>query len=363
MAGSENDEDGSGYGTAAFPTATVPPPSSVPPLSPTPTSSPQPVLVSAGPTEGSLEIESTPSPELSDTSSNGSLETEEPSVLTYAVPAVVLALLVLLVIIFIIVHNQKKSKQGKLLFLGIGKLSLSHTWHLTNYFKPQDAPFRMLISVFSSMSLVQKRRGMQQPHIVSCSCFSAHARWPRMHSAKLQLLTIHTAEQGHSCATLSLCSTITNKVDQALLLPYTACRPQQGKQSFRKPPSTEKSAVVEHRAIKRHSHWHCINKWPSEVVVHVPRRQLMNSWRWHLPRQFQHTLTPSKLSAPRQVPCCPFLVSNMTKDHLKISHTVPIAWRQDFEHRWGRGGRIHGLGRFCSKGVILALMLTCTGHV
>ncbi|XP_048798468.1 transmembrane protein 154 [Lagopus muta] len=112
--GSENDEDGSGYGTAALPTTTVPPPSSVPPLSPTPTSSPQPVLISAEPTEGSLEIESTPSPELSDTSSNGSLETEEPSVLTYAVPAVVLALLVLLVIIFIIVHNRKKSKQDEL---------------------------------------------------------------------------------------------------------------------------------------------------------------------------------------------------------------------------------------------------------
>ncbi|XP_042684390.1 transmembrane protein 154 [Centrocercus urophasianus] len=112
--GSENNEDGSGYRTAAFPPATVPPPSSVPPLSPTPMSSPQPALVSAGPTEGSLEIESTPSPELSDTSSNGSLETEEPSVLVYAVPAAVLALLVLLVIIFIIVHNRKKSKQDEL---------------------------------------------------------------------------------------------------------------------------------------------------------------------------------------------------------------------------------------------------------
>jgi len=79
------------------------------------------VLVTAGPTEGSLEIDSTPSPELSDTSSNGSLETEEPSVLVYAVPAVVLALLILLVIIFIMVHNRKKSKQGKLLFVGIGR--------------------------------------------------------------------------------------------------------------------------------------------------------------------------------------------------------------------------------------------------
>uniref|UniRef100_A0A8C3PXX7 Transmembrane protein 154 n=1 Tax=Chrysolophus pictus TaxID=9089 RepID=A0A8C3PXX7_CHRPC len=112
--GSENDEDGSGYRTAAFSTATVPPPPSAPPMSLTSASSPQPVLVTAGPTEGSLEIESTPSPELSDTSSNGSLETEEPSVLVYAVPAVVLALLVLLVIIFIIVHNRKKSKQDEL---------------------------------------------------------------------------------------------------------------------------------------------------------------------------------------------------------------------------------------------------------
>lgn len=111
--GSENIEDGSGYGTSALPTATVPPPSA-PPTSPTSVSSPQPVLVTAGPTEGSLEIDSTPSPELSDTSSNGSLETEEPSVLVYAVPAVVLALLILLVIIFIMVHNRKKSKQDEL---------------------------------------------------------------------------------------------------------------------------------------------------------------------------------------------------------------------------------------------------------
>ncbi|XP_001234848.1 transmembrane protein 154 [Gallus gallus] len=111
--GSENNEDGSGYGTSALPTATVPPPSA-PPTSPTSVSSPQPVLVTAGPTEGSLEIDSTPSPELSDTSSNGSLETEEPSVLVYAVPAVVLALLILLVIIFIMVHNRKKSKQDEL---------------------------------------------------------------------------------------------------------------------------------------------------------------------------------------------------------------------------------------------------------
>ncbi|XP_015716826.1 transmembrane protein 154 [Coturnix japonica] len=112
--GSENDEDGSGYGTAALPTATVPPPPSAPPTSPASVSSPQPVLVTAGSTEGSLEIESTPSPELSDTSSNGSLETEEPSVLVYAVPALALALLVLLVIIFIIFRNRKKSKQDEL---------------------------------------------------------------------------------------------------------------------------------------------------------------------------------------------------------------------------------------------------------
>ncbi|XP_021252183.1 transmembrane protein 154 isoform X2 [Numida meleagris] len=112
--GSENDEDGSGYGTAALPTATVPPPPSAPPTLPTSVSSPPPVPVTAGPTEGSLEIESTPSPELSNTSDNGSLEEEEPPILAYAVPTVLLALLVLLVIIFIVVHNRKKSKQDEL---------------------------------------------------------------------------------------------------------------------------------------------------------------------------------------------------------------------------------------------------------
>ncbi|NXJ13155.1 TM154 protein, partial [Odontophorus gujanensis] len=78
---------------------------------------PQTVPVITGPTEGSLEIESTPSPELGDTSNNGKLEAEEPSVLVYAVPAVLLALLVLLIIILIIVHNRKKSKQAFFPFL------------------------------------------------------------------------------------------------------------------------------------------------------------------------------------------------------------------------------------------------------
>ncbi|OXB69590.1 UNVERIFIED_CONTAM: hypothetical protein H355_000791, partial [Colinus virginianus] len=111
---SENDEDGSGYGTTKLPTATVPVPPSAPPTSPISVSSPQTVSVITGPTEGSLEVESTPSPELGDTSNNGKLEAEEPSVLVYAVPAVLLALLVLLVIIFIIVHSRKKSKQDEL---------------------------------------------------------------------------------------------------------------------------------------------------------------------------------------------------------------------------------------------------------
>ncbi|XP_065592543.1 transmembrane protein 154 [Cyrtonyx montezumae] len=111
--GSENDEDGSGYGTT-LPTATVPVPPSAPPTSPISVSSPQTAPVITGPTEGSLEIESTPSPELGDISNNGKLEAEEPSVLVYAVPAVLLALLVLLVIVLIIVHNRKKSKQDEL---------------------------------------------------------------------------------------------------------------------------------------------------------------------------------------------------------------------------------------------------------
>ncbi|NWZ27256.1 TM154 protein, partial [Asarcornis scutulata] len=74
----------------------------------------QPVLVSTRPTEGSSEAESVPTTELHDKSNNESLETEEPSVLVYAVPAVLLALLIFLVIAFIVVHKRKKSKQDEL---------------------------------------------------------------------------------------------------------------------------------------------------------------------------------------------------------------------------------------------------------
>ncbi|NXC38415.1 TM154 protein, partial [Penelope pileata] len=81
---------------------------------PTPVGSPQPALLTTGPTEGSLEMENSPSPELSNTSDNGSLEAAEPSVLVYTVPVVLLAMLVLLVTVFIIVLNRKKSKQDEL---------------------------------------------------------------------------------------------------------------------------------------------------------------------------------------------------------------------------------------------------------
>uniref|UniRef100_A0A8B9C9M7 Transmembrane protein 154 n=2 Tax=Anser TaxID=8842 RepID=A0A8B9C9M7_9AVES len=112
--GSENGEDGSGYGSPALPTATVIPSPAVTPASSTTVGSTQPVLVSTRPTEGSSEAESVPSTELHDKSDNESLETEEPSVLVYAVPAVLLALLILLVIAFIVVHKRKKSKQDEL---------------------------------------------------------------------------------------------------------------------------------------------------------------------------------------------------------------------------------------------------------
>ncbi|NXL91995.1 TM154 protein, partial [Alectura lathami] len=82
----------------------------------TPTSggSPQPALLTTGPTEGSLEAQSTLGPELSDLSDNGGPEAAEPSVLVYAVPVVLLALLVLLVTVFIMLRNRKKSKQDEL---------------------------------------------------------------------------------------------------------------------------------------------------------------------------------------------------------------------------------------------------------
>ncbi|XP_040411840.1 transmembrane protein 154 isoform X3 [Cygnus olor] len=110
--GSENGEDGSGYGSPALPTATVIPSPAVTPASSTTVGSTQPVLVSTRPTEGSSGAESVPSTELHDMSNNESVETEEPSVLVYAVPAVLLALLILLVIAFIVVHKRKKSKQA-----------------------------------------------------------------------------------------------------------------------------------------------------------------------------------------------------------------------------------------------------------
>ncbi|XP_035407522.1 transmembrane protein 154 isoform X2 [Cygnus atratus] len=112
--GSENGEDGSGYGSPALPTTTVIPSPAVTPASSTTVGSTQPVLVSTRPTEGSSEAESVPSTELHDMSNNESVETEEPSVLVYAVPAVLLALLILLVIAFIVVHKRKKSKQDEL---------------------------------------------------------------------------------------------------------------------------------------------------------------------------------------------------------------------------------------------------------
>ncbi|XP_038034138.1 transmembrane protein 154 isoform X1 [Anas platyrhynchos] len=112
--GSENSEDGSGYGSPTLPTATVIPSPAVTPASSTTVGSTQPVLVSTRPTEGSSEAESIPTTELHDKSNNESLETEEPSVLVYAVPAVLLALLIFLVIAFIVVHKRKKSKQDEL---------------------------------------------------------------------------------------------------------------------------------------------------------------------------------------------------------------------------------------------------------
>ncbi|XP_032042138.1 transmembrane protein 154 [Aythya fuligula] len=114
LAGSENSEDGSGYGSPTLPTATVIPSPAVTPMSYTTVGSTQPVLVSTRPTEGSSEAESVPTTELHDKSNNESLETEEPSVLVYAVPAVLLALLIFLVIAFIVVHKRKKSKQDEL---------------------------------------------------------------------------------------------------------------------------------------------------------------------------------------------------------------------------------------------------------
>lgn len=179
MAGSENSEDGSGYGSPTLPTATVIPSPAVTPASYTTLGSTQPVLVSTRPTEGSSEAESVPTTELRDMSNNESLETEEPSVLVYAVPAVLLALLIFLVIAFIVVHKRKKSKQGKFLFLFIRRISLEY--HSQNAISRTGMPHLGCSSLVLAPCLPSRkgaRRLTQQSLSESWCCCSGSSQFP-----------------------------------------------------------------------------------------------------------------------------------------------------------------------------------------
>ncbi|KFW09127.1 Transmembrane protein 154, partial [Eurypyga helias] len=74
----------------------------------------EPVPVTAGITESSFEVKSTPSTELNAVNNQDTLEATEQPILMYTVPIVLLVLLMLLLIFFVIHHKRKKSKQDEL---------------------------------------------------------------------------------------------------------------------------------------------------------------------------------------------------------------------------------------------------------